>query len=75
MSEEKFNNVSRSRKTIFVNNFLGGIAWGFGVTVGFAVLFILLGALVAKVNLVPYVGEFVADVANEVLQKNPQLVE
>lgn len=72
---EKHENVTRSRKEIFFNNFVGGIAWGLGATLGLAVLFILMGMLVAKVNLVPYVGEFVAEVANEVLQKNPQLVE
>lgn len=72
---DKHDNVTKSRETIFVNNFIGGIAWGLGATVGLAVLLIALGVIMSKVNLVPYVGNFVSDVSKEVLQKNPQLVE
>lgn len=72
---DKHDDVTRSRKTIFINNFIGGIAWGLGATLGLAVLLLVLGMVVSRVNLVPYVGEFVSDVSNEVLQKNPQLVE
>lgn len=72
---ERYEGINRSRREIFVNNFVGGIAWGLGATVGLAVLLIILGIVTTRINLVPYVGDFVADVSKEVLQKNPQLVE
>ena len=46
-------------------NFLGGIARGFGIAVGFTVIgaiFLLTLARLAALNL-PIIGEFVADVA------------
>ncbi len=70
---EKFENVKHSKRIIFVNNFTGGIAWALGATVGLAVIFIALGIIVKNINLVPYVGSFVADVINFVISKNPQL--
>ena len=72
---DKHENVTKDKKTIFVNNFIGGIAWGLGATVGLAILLLVLGMISSRVDLVPYVGEFVSDVSKEVLQKNPQLVE
>jgi len=72
---ERYEGINRSRREIFVNNFIGGIAWGLGATVGLAILLLVLGMISSRVDLVPYVGEFVSDVSKEVLQKNPQLVE
>jgi hypothetical protein len=46
-------------------NFIGGLARGFGMAVGFTVIggvFLLLLARIASLNL-PIIGEFVADVA------------
>lgn len=62
-------------KKIFLNNFLGGIAWGLGATVGLAVVLAVLTFILGKINLVPIVGTFVADVIKFVLQNNPQLIK
>lgn len=46
-------------------NFIGGLARGFGIAVGFTVIggiFLLLLARIAALNL-PIIGEFIADVA------------
>lgn len=70
---EKHEIVHIGRKQILINNFFGGFAWALGVTVGLAVIFVILGIILKNINLVPYVGSFVADVINFVISKNPQL--
>ncbi|HSX08984.1 MAG TPA: DUF5665 domain-containing protein [Candidatus Saccharimonadales bacterium] len=62
-----------SRKDIIVNNFLGGIFWGLGATVGLALFFLILGILAKEVNLVPVVGSFVSQVLNYILATNHNL--
>ncbi|OGH17059.1 MAG: hypothetical protein A3C30_02290 [Candidatus Levybacteria bacterium RIFCSPHIGHO2_02_FULL_40_18] len=59
-------------KNIFATNFLGGIAWGLGATVGLAVVLTLLGLFINKLNLVPIVGSFIADLLKPGLQNNSQ---
>lgn len=68
---EKHENIHKNWKEIFVNNFIGGIAWGLGGTVGAAIILSLLGLFLSKVNLVPFIGTFVSEVANFVLKNNP----
>lgn len=75
MSEEKHEHVHKSLKRIFVNNFIGGIAWGLGATVGVAVLLAILGFIFSKVNLVPVIGTFVGQITSFVLQNNPNLLK
>jgi hypothetical protein len=64
----------KRRGQIFLDNFLGGIAWALGATVGLAVIVALLGFILQNINLVPFVGGFIADVINFVIAKNPQLI-
>lgn len=59
-----------SRSEIIVNNFLGGISWGLGATVGLSLFFVLLGVIAKEVNLVPVVGSFVSEVINYILATN-----
>ena len=59
----------------FLINFSGGVAWGLGATVGLAIVLAFFGFILGKINLVPIVGTFVADVIKFVLQNNPQLVK
>ena len=70
---EKYEGVKRNRKEIFTNNFIGGVAWGIGATLGLSFLIALLGLLGRYIDLVPYVGNFVSEVINLVLQKNPNI--
>ena len=74
MASDKHEHVVRPRKHIFLNNFLGGLAWGLGVTVGLSVIFVVLAVLGRYVDLVPVVGDFVAKVINFILQNEPHLV-
>lgn len=63
--------VYRNKKDIIVNNFLGGFAWAAGATIGVGIILYIL----SKIILVPIVGTFVLEVANFVLQNNPQLIK
>ena len=71
---DRHESFHKNKKEIFVNNFIGGIAWALGATVGLAIIFIILGLIVKNINLVPFVGNFVADVINFILSKNPNLL-
>ena len=72
---ERYEGFKLSRKQIIVNNFLGGISWAIGATIGLALVVLILGIIVRHVNVVPVVGNFVSDVLKQVLQKNPQLIK
>lgn len=69
---EHYEKVLMSRKQIIVNNFLGGISWGLGATVGLSIVLAILGFLFSHINLVPIVGDFVSEVTLEVTKKVPK---
>lgn len=73
MPDQKYEQIYNKRSTIFVNNFIGGIAWGLGATFGVSILIAILGFVASQANLVPIVGSFVSDIINFVLQDNPNL--
>lgn len=62
----------RKRKVLF-NNFLGGIAWGMGATVGISIVLGLLAFFVRVINPVPVVGDFVSSVYEYVVDNNPRI--
>ena len=72
---EKYERVRRSFKDIIFNNFVGGIAWGLGATVGVSIVIAILSLILKNINLVPFVGNFVSQITNYVLQNNPQLIK
>ncbi|HSW47720.1 MAG TPA: DUF5665 domain-containing protein [Candidatus Saccharimonadales bacterium] len=67
------SSLKLSRKQIVVNNFVGGLFWALGATVGLAFIFALLSLIAKNVNLVPFVGSFVSQVINFVISHNPNL--
>ncbi|MCL4417620.1 MAG: DUF5665 domain-containing protein [Patescibacteria group bacterium] len=71
---EKHEQIHKTKKEIFFNNFLGGVAWGLGATVGVSVFFTGLAFLLSKINLIPVVGNFVTGVIGYILQNNPNLL-
>lgn len=44
---------------MLLNNFLGGIAWSAGVTIGGAIFFALFAFLISQLNYVPFFGDFI----------------
>lgn len=72
---EKYESVKRSFKDIIFNNFVGGIAWGLGATVGVSIIIAVLSLILRNINLVPFIGNFVSQITNYVLQNNPQFIK
>ncbi len=71
---EKYKKVEESKKDLIINNFIGGVSWALGATVGLAIVVTILGIIIKNINLVPYVGNFVSNVLSFVLAKNPNLI-
>ena len=71
---EQHENLHRNKKEIIINNFIGGLAWAVGATVGLAIIVAILGLILQNINLVPFVGNFIADIINFIIDKRPDLV-
>ncbi len=63
--------VEKSLKKIMVNNFVGGIAWGLGVTVGASLLLGILGYFASNIGIIPVVGKFVQDLLVFLSENSP----
>lgn len=72
---QPYEKVSKRLKTheIIINNFLGGIMWALGATLGISLVFTILGIIAKNINLVPIVGAFASDILNFILATNPNL--
>jgi hypothetical protein len=66
---QKYEEVKASRHEIMVNNFLGGLAWALGTTVGLSVVVALAGLALRQISVVPFLGNMVLQVENFVAQK------
>lgn len=71
---EKHEQVNASHKRIFVNNFIGGIAWALGATIGLALIVTVLTLILKNVNVIPFVGSFIADTIKFIITKDPNLL-
>ena len=73
--EQRFEQTSRriTFKEIVVNNFIGGVSWALGATVGLSVIVTLLTLIAKNVNLVPVVGTFVSKIIDFVFANNPHM--
>lgn len=68
---ERHEYIHKSKKEIFINNLLGGVAWGIGATVGLSIVLALLSILGNAIGFVPIVGDFVSQVINYIQQNDP----
>lgn len=62
-----------SKKEIMINNFLGGIFWALGATVGLALIFALLALIAKYINFIPIVGSFISQIIDFILATNHHL--
>lgn len=72
---QPYEKVERSKKHIIINNFIGGISWGLGVTIGVGILLTILGFFLSKVNLVPFIGQFLSASIDSAFKNNPHLLK
>lgn len=59
---DKYDKVKESKKEIFFNNLIGGVAWGLGATVGAAIILAVAGIILTKVNTIPVVGNYIENI-------------
>lgn len=71
---EPYERVDQPLRNILLRNFLGGIVWGLGATIGVSIILAVLGFFLSKVNLVPIIGSFLSDVFHYILQNNHVLM-
>ena len=67
---QKHDLVTQNRKTIFLNNLIGGVGWSFGAILGTALLLGLLTLIAKNVNLVPIIGDFISNLIDYILTTN-----
>ncbi len=60
-------------REIVANNFIGGVFWALGATVGLAIIFSILTIISNNIDLVPVIGSFVSEIIDFVMSKNPNL--
>lgn len=60
--EKYYIEVNRSAWRKFFTGLLGGLGWGIGITLGTSAFIILIGFLVSKIDFVPILGDFFAQV-------------
>lgn len=74
-NQDKYDHVKESKKEIFFNNLIGGVAWGLGATVGAAIILALAGVILSKINTIPVVGEYVEHVLQYMSEKQDTAID
>jgi ABC-type amino acid transport system permease subunit len=60
--------ITPKLRNTFTHNFIGGIAWGLGVTVGLALIAYILSLLVNIFGGLPLVGDWLANIVDVTLE-------
>ena len=63
--EKRYIEINSSGKQRFFFGLLGGIGWGIGLTLGTAAIIVTMSFFASKINFVPILGQFLADVIKE----------
>ena len=59
---ENYLKVYKKKRHIMLDNFLGGVAWGIGTVVGISLIALTVGLLISKIDLIPIIGDWLANV-------------
>ena len=63
--EKYYIETTASIKKRLLLGISGGIGWGIGLTLGTAAIIVALGFFASKIDFVPILGQFLADVIKE----------
>jgi len=72
---QRYEQVSENIGKILKYNFVGGVVWGLGATIGVSIVLALIGLILHQINLIPVVGSFVTGVVKFILQNDPHLLK
>ncbi len=71
---EKYEDVRQKKLSLIIwHNFIGGVAWGLGITVGAGIILTIGTFLISKLDYVPIVGTFVLNIIEFVQKNGPNL--
>lgn len=65
----KYLNPYKSRKAIMFDNLLGGLFWSLGTFLGLGILTVVVGYFLSKVDLVPIIGSWMAQILQDATTK------
>lgn len=69
---QKYERNDMPMRKIIINNFIGGMCWGVGLTLGATFLIAIIGYTISKLNYIPVVGNFVVEVQQFVEENSEQ---
>ena len=61
----KYLQPYKSRTKILLDNFLGGLAWSIGTFVGFAIITVIIGYFLTRIDLIPLIGKWIAQILQD----------
>ena len=62
---DKYLQPYKSRSKILFDNFLGGFAWSLGTFIGLGLLTVVVGYFLSKIDLVPIIGKWMAQILQD----------
>ena len=62
MKDEVQHNKKRPKREKFKAGIVGGLGWAFGVTIGFAIVSIIIIYLVDRAGGIPLIGDWIAKI-------------
>lgn len=71
LSTENEQQIYRSRGKMMMDNFLGGMMWSLGTLVGGAIILIVVGIFISKIDFVPIIGNWTHNILQETLKNQP----
>lgn len=71
----KYLQPYKTKGQIIIDNFLGGISWSLGTLIGFTLIAVLAGFFISRINLIPIIGNWLADIMRHASQNlNPESI-
>jgi hypothetical protein len=65
--KDKYKEVEvKNRKSIIIDNFIGGISWGLGSVIGATIIVGILGLIIVNTKRVPIIGDAVKVIVDQV---------
>ena len=64
-----YTKIHLATKRLMFNNFMGGLAWGFGTVLGATIVVALVLFILNQLDTVPFIGDFINNI-NEQIQIN-----
>ncbi len=71
---QPYEKVQLNKKQIIINNFLGGISWGVGATIGLAIFLAIVGFAISKIDLVPVIGNIISAGIQQAVKNSPNFI-